>query len=51
MQKAAVLTEALPYIQDFCGSTVLVKVGGSVMESEANLNSLLADMRSWMPSG
>ena len=44
MQKAAVLTEALPYIQDFCGSTVLVKVGGSVMESEANLNSLLADI-------
>ena len=44
MQKAAVLTEALPYIQDFSGSTVLVKVGGSVMESEANLVSLLADI-------
>lgn len=44
MYKAAVLTEALPYIQDFCGSTVLVKVGGSVMESEANLVSLLADI-------
>ena len=44
MHKAAVLTEALPYIQDFCGSTVLVKVGGSVMESEGNLVSLLADI-------
>lgn len=44
MHKAAVLTEALPYIQDFCGSTVLVKVGGSVMKSEANLVSLLADI-------
>lgn len=44
MHKAAVLTEALPYIQDFCGSTVLVKVGGSVMESESNLVSLLADI-------
>lgn len=44
MQKAAALTEALPYIQDFRGSTVLVKVGGSVMESEANLVSLLADV-------
>ena len=44
MNKAAVLTEALPYIQDFCGSTVLVKVGGSVMESEATLDSLLADI-------
>ena len=44
MQKAAVLTEALPYSQDFSGSTVLVKVGGSVMENEANLASLLADI-------
>ncbi len=44
MAKAAVLTEALPYIQDFCGATVLVKVGGSVMESEENLDSLLADI-------
>ena len=42
--KASVLTEALPYIQDFCGSTVLVKVGGSVMESSENLDSLLADI-------
>ena len=32
MAKAAVLTEALPYILDFRGSVVLVKVGGSVME-------------------
>ena len=44
MQKAAVLTEALPYIQDFNGSTVLVKVGGSVMENEGNLVSLLSDI-------
>jgi len=44
MQKATVLTEALPYIQDFCGSAVLVKVGGSVMENEENLSSLLADV-------
>ena len=44
MAKAAVLTEALPYIQDFCGATVLVKVGGSVMESEENLDSLLGDV-------
>ena len=44
MQKAAVLTEALPYIQDFCGSTVLVKVGGSVMENEANLAADIAFM-------
>jgi len=44
MQKAAVLTEALPYIQDFKGSVVLVKVGGSVMEVQENLESLLTDI-------
>ena len=43
-QKASVLTEALPYIQDFAGSTVLVKVGGSVMEGEESLSSLLSDV-------
>jgi len=42
--KAAVLTEALPYIQDFCGSVVLVKVGGSVMEVEENLETLMDDI-------
>lgn len=42
--KAAVLTEALPYIIDFCGSIVLVKIGGSVMEIEENLSSIIADV-------
>jgi acetylglutamate kinase len=44
IEKAAVLTEALPYIQDFKGSVVLVKVGGSVMESAENLERLLTDI-------
>ena len=44
MAKASVLAEALPYIQDFRGSVVLVKVGGSVMEVEANLDSLMDDI-------
>lgn len=44
MAKAAVLTEALPYIQDFRGSVVLVKVGGSVMEVEENLDHLMDDI-------
>ncbi|MBR1921808.1 MAG: acetylglutamate kinase [Kiritimatiellae bacterium] len=44
MAKAAVLTEALPYIQDFRGSVVLVKVGGSVMETAPNLDSLMDDV-------
>ncbi|MBQ3671952.1 MAG: acetylglutamate kinase [Kiritimatiellae bacterium] len=44
MAKAAVLTAALPYIIDFKGSVVLVKVGGSVMEVETNLDSLMDDI-------
>lgn len=42
--KASVLTEALPYIQDFKGSVVLIKLGGSVMEIEANLDSIMDDV-------
>lgn len=44
MAKAAVLTAALPYIIDFKGSVVLVKVGGSVMEVDSNLDSLMDDI-------
>ena len=44
MAKAAVLTEALPYIIDFRGSIVLVKIGGSVMEIEKNLDSIMDDI-------
>ena len=42
--KAAVLTEALPYIQNFKGSVVLIKLGGSVMEVEENLDSIMDDV-------
>ena len=44
MAKASVLTEALPYILDFKGSVVLVKLGGSVMEVESNLDSFVSDV-------
>ncbi len=44
MAKAAALTEALPYFIDFRGSVVLVKIGGSVMEVEPNLDSLMNDV-------
>lgn len=33
IQKAAVLVEALPYIREFAGKTVVVKYGGSAMEN------------------
>lgn len=38
------MVEALPYIQEFRGATVVVKLGGSVMESPEALNSLLRDV-------
>jgi acetylglutamate kinase len=44
MAKATVLTEALPYIQNFSGSVVLVKLGGSVMEVEENLDGIMDDI-------
>jgi len=44
IEKAATLIEALPYIQDFKGATVVVKVGGSVMESKEGLERLLTDV-------
>ncbi|NLL84766.1 MAG: acetylglutamate kinase [Lentisphaerae bacterium] len=44
IEKANVLIEAMPYIQDFKGCVVLVKVGGSVMESAENIERLLTDI-------
>src|SRR5205085_1035509 len=35
MQRAAILAEALPYIQEFAGKTVVVKYGGHAMEDPA----------------
>ena len=44
IDKASTLIEAMPYIQDFRGSTVVVKLGGSVMESPEALDGLLGDV-------
>ncbi len=44
IEKANVLIEAVPYIQEFRGSLVVVKVGGSVMESPENLLRLMSDI-------
>ena len=44
IRKAAVLTEALPYMQSFRGQTFLIKVGGSAMEETALVDSLLRDI-------
>jgi acetylglutamate kinase len=39
--KAAVLVEALPYIQQFRGRTVVVKFGGAAMEEDDDLSKVL----------
>ncbi len=44
ISKAAVLAEALPYIQQFRGRTFLVKLGGSAMEDSTLLDALIRDI-------
>lgn len=44
IKQADVLLEALPYIQSFRGQTFLIKVGGSAMEEQALVDSLLRDI-------
>jgi len=44
IQKAAVLVEALPYIQAFQGKIVIVKFGGSLMDNEQYVDSILRDV-------
>jgi acetylglutamate kinase len=44
IEKAAVLIEALPYIQRFRGEIVVVKVGGSTMEEKAGTERVLTDI-------
>lgn len=44
ISKAAALVEAHEYIRRFEGKTVVVKVGGSIMDDEATLRSLVQDV-------
>ena len=44
IEKAGVLIEALPYIQEFRGAVVVVKFGGSVLEEPAAAESALRDI-------
>jgi len=44
IEKAAALVEALPYIQRFRNETVVVKFGGSIMESEIGYSNILKDV-------
>ena len=42
--RAAVLVEALPYIQDYYGQTVVVKYGGNAMINEELKEAVIRDM-------
>jgi len=44
IEKARVLMEAMPYIQAFRGKTMIVKFGGSIMESETAMREVLQDV-------
>lgn len=44
ISKAAVLLEALPYLQNFRGKTFLIKVGGSAMENADLVRGLMRDI-------
>ena len=44
IEKANVLLEALPYLADFRGEIIVVKLGGSVQEDERSLVSTLTDV-------
>ncbi len=44
IEKAAVLIEALPYIQEFRNSVVVVKFGGSAMENPVTTHSVIRDI-------
>lgn len=44
IEKAAVLLEALPYLQEFRGKIFLIKVGGSAMEDEGLVRRLMRDV-------
>ncbi|MEM1444155.1 MAG: acetylglutamate kinase [Verrucomicrobiota bacterium] len=44
IEKAAVLVEALPYLQEFRGKIFLIKVGGSAMDNPELVRRLLRDI-------
>ena len=42
--RAQVLVEALPYIQDYCKKTFVIKYGGNAMRSEALRKAVISDI-------
>ncbi len=44
IEKAATLTEALTYIQRYAEKIIVIKFGGSIMDDEAAMKNILADV-------
>jgi len=44
MNKVEVLMESLPYIKEYSGQIVVVKIGGSMMEDEEAIKNILKDL-------
>ncbi len=44
IQKVGVLLESLPYIKEYFNKVVVVKIGGSMMENDAIIKSVLNDL-------
>jgi len=44
LQKAAVLSEALPWLQEFHGRTIVVKFGGNAMVDQALIDAFASDI-------
>ena len=44
MQKAEILIEALPYIEQFTGKTFVIKYGGSLMENDELKKKFIEDV-------
>lgn len=42
--RAKIMLEALPFIQEFHGKTIVIKLGGSILGEEDRLDSLLKDV-------
>ena len=43
IEKAKLLSEALPYMREFAGETFVIKYGGSAMGSIENIRKFLID--------
>ncbi|HLF69931.1 MAG TPA: acetylglutamate kinase, partial [Actinomycetota bacterium] len=43
-EKAHILVEALPYIRKWWGKTVVIKVGGEILNDEATLDAFVTDV-------